>query len=59
MQFQNTMKSLSANHRTGLALARPVGQPRRSMSIKNIKPALPHAKGSYDNAGIDVSGINN
>jgi hypothetical protein len=52
------MQSLPTNHRAGLALAlvRPAGRTKRSLIIsKNIKPALPHAKGSDDNAAIEVS----
>lgn len=54
------MQSLPTNNRAGLALVRPAGQAKRSLSMsKNIKPALPHAKGSDDNAAIEVSGKTN
>jgi hypothetical protein len=53
------MQSLSTNQRAGLALPRPAGQTKRSLMSKAIKPALPHAKGSQDNFGVDVSGKHN
>jgi len=56
------MQSLSANHRAGraLALVRPAaGRTKRSLATsKNIKSAVPHAKGSHDNAAVEVSGKN-